>query len=133
VEGLSVAQIASQISSSKAAVLNNLRSFEIPVRRANQPHGRPSQPRYGQRVKGGRTEAHLPEKRVIKTVLDLRSVGMSLRQIARYLDKAGVPTKARGKKWHPEMVNRILRFTPASNIEESHEVVCDRSPALLTS
>ncbi|MBT4792006.1 MAG: hypothetical protein HON90_10575, partial [Halobacteriovoraceae bacterium] len=33
---------------------------------------------------------------------------LSLRAIARCLDEMKVPTKQRGKKWHPEMVRRIL-------------------------
>ena len=33
---------------------------------------------------------------------------MSLRQIANFLSKIGVPTKRRGLRWHPEMVKRIL-------------------------
>ncbi|MBI3294034.1 MAG: recombinase family protein [Deltaproteobacteria bacterium] len=45
---------------------------------------------------------------MIDAVMDMKAQGLSLRQIASFLDKVGVPTKRRGKAWHPEMVNRIL-------------------------
>jgi hypothetical protein len=37
----------------------------------------------------------------------MKSEGLSLRAIARCLDQMKVPTKMKGKKWHPEMVERI--------------------------
>lgn len=51
---------------------------------------------------------HSGEERVISAVLDMRKQGLGLRQIASFLSKIGVPTKRRGKTWHPEMVKRIL-------------------------
>jgi len=62
----------------------------------------------GKSSKQGREVPHLAEQRVIQAVLDMRSQGLSLRQIARFLSQSGVPTKCRGKSWHPQMVNRIL-------------------------
>lgn len=38
----------------------------------------------------------------------MRSQGMSLRSIAKTLNELKVPTKNKGKKWHPEMVRRVL-------------------------
>ena len=58
---------------------------------------------------------HLAESRVIKAVDELRSQGLSLRQIAKFLDQIGVPTKCRGKKWHPEMVKRLLAISNTSS------------------
>ena len=107
-EGLSTAQIASQIFSSKAAIRENLIRFEIPLRDAHLSHGRPAQPKFGEKVRQGRVVTHLAEKRVIEAVLDMRRNGMSLRQIAKFLTKIGIPTKRRGVAWHPEMVKRLL-------------------------
>jgi hypothetical protein len=48
VEGLSIAQIAEQIVSSKEAVRKALLRYSLPIRQACLPHGRPAQPRFGQ-------------------------------------------------------------------------------------
>jgi hypothetical protein len=45
VEGLSLAQISSQIFSSKEAVRQNLIRFGSPLREAHLPHGRSAQPK----------------------------------------------------------------------------------------
>jgi hypothetical protein len=108
VEKLSLAQIASQISSSKMVIGKYLRYFEIPLRAANQPHGRPSQPKFGSRIQHGSVTTHLGERRVINAIQELRGQGLTLRQIARFLSQAGVPTKCRGKRWHPQMIKRVL-------------------------
>jgi hypothetical protein len=51
---------------------------------------------------------HQGEQKVIDAVLEMRKQGLSLRQIARFLSKVGVPTKQRGVSWHPQMVKRLL-------------------------
>lgn len=107
-ERLSIAQISSQIVSSKAAVRENLVRFGIPLREAHRPHGRPAQPKFGQKMRDGRAVTHKAEKRVIEAVMEMRKQKLSLRQIARFLTKIGVPTKKRGASWHPEMVKRLL-------------------------
>ena len=56
----------------------------------------------------------MAEARVVKAITDMRSQGMSLRQIAAVLSQIGVPTKCRGRGWHPQMVARILKPTPNS-------------------
>jgi len=108
VEGLSIAQISSQIVSSKAAVRDNLVRFGIPLREAHLPHGRPAQPKFGQKFRDGKAVPHMAEKKVIEAVMEMRKQNLSLRQIARFLTKVGVPTKRRGVSWHPEMVKRLL-------------------------
>ena len=45
---------------------------------------------------------------MIRAVIEMKQTGMSLRQIAGFLSEIGVPTKNRGKAWHPQMVTRIL-------------------------
>ncbi len=108
VEGLSIAQIAAQIFSSKDAVRRGLIRHGIPIREAHKSHGRSAQVPFGQKRQQGRGVPHLGERRVIDAALGLRAQGLSLRQIARFLSQIGVPTKCRGKSWHPEMVERIL-------------------------
>lgn len=108
VEGLSIGQIAAQIFSSKQAVRKGLLRVGIQLREPHRPHGNPSQVRYGQRKHKGRPVRHANEQRVISAIQDMRQQGLSLRQIAAFLSKIGVPTKRRGKAWHPEMVKRIL-------------------------
>ena len=51
------------------------------------------------------------EHRVIRTAVEMREQGLSLRQIALILSQIGVPTKQRGKAWHPEMKKRLLTGT----------------------
>ena len=108
VEGLSIAQIAEQIVSSKEAVRKALKQFDLPIRQACQPHGRPAQPRFGQRYWDGRLKNYQPEQRTIDAIIELQSQGLSLRQIARALTKLKIPTKLSGQAWHPMMVKRVL-------------------------
>ncbi len=108
VEGLSIAQISARIFSSKEAVRANQIRFGIPIREAHKPHGRPSQPKYGTKMRHGKVVDHHAERRVIEAVREMQRNGISLRQIAKFLTKIGVPTKRRGVAWHPEMVKRII-------------------------
>lgn len=107
-EGLSLAQIAAQTFSSKEAIRKGLLAAGIKLREPHRPHQRPSQPRYGQRLVNGSVAPHVAEQRTINAILDLHRQRLSLRQIARFLDQIRVPTKCRGKKWHPQMVARII-------------------------
>jgi site-specific DNA recombinase len=55
----------------------------------------------------GRTLATNPsEARALELVAELRAAGLSIRKIAHELNARGVP--ARGKKWHPTTVARVL-------------------------
>ena len=109
VEGLSARQIAKEIFSSKMAVLDALVRFEIPIREPHYHHGHPSQPCYGQRYHKHKLIEHKTEQRVIRVVKDLHDKGLSLRQIAKVLNEMKIATKGLGKRWHQEMVRRILR------------------------
>ena len=116
IEGLSIDQISMLIFSSKQSVRRGLLKVGIPLREPHKHHGNLSQPRYGQRkVQGRSVVKHAGEVRVVSAILDMRKSGLSLRQIALFLSKIGVPTKCRGKAWHPEMVKRILE---ASNSQQ---------------
>ncbi len=108
VEELSVKQIAQEILCSKMAVLNALARFGIPIREPHQHHGNPSQPRYGQKFQKRKLVEHKVEQRVIHGVKQLHEKSLSLRQIAMVLNEMEIVTKNRGKKWHQEMVRRIL-------------------------
>lgn len=93
-EGFSIRQIAELVVSSKEAVKTEILKQGIPLRKKSQHHGRPAQTKFGQRV--------------ADSVKPMKTEGLSLRAIARCLDLMKIPTKMRGKKWHPEMVKRIL-------------------------
>ncbi len=110
VEGLFIAQISALIFSSKEAVRRGLERASIPIREPHLPHhGRQSQPRYGQKRSSGQLAEHKTEQRVVNAIREMRANGLGLRAIARCLDEMKVPTKARGRKWHPTMVQRIIQ------------------------
>lgn len=108
-EGLSARQIAFEISSSKTSVLNALRYYGIPIRESHKPHSHPSQTKFGEKIRKGKAVPHFAEKRAIDTVKLLKAEGLSLRKISAVLNEMKIPTKQRGKSWHPEMVRRILK------------------------
>ncbi|MFW6084340.1 MAG: recombinase family protein [Gemmatimonadota bacterium] len=70
--------------------------------------------RYGERVAadGLRLEPHPEEARAVERALALRSEGLSIRAVAARLNAEGVP--ARGSKWHPTTVARLLRRAEAA-------------------
>ncbi len=39
---------------------------------------------------------------------ELTRQGLGLRAVAKALTELGIPTKLRGKRWHPQMIRRIL-------------------------
>lgn len=108
IEGLSIAQIASQILSSRAAVRDDLIEFEIKRRERGKPGKRPAQVAYGYRTVKGEILQHEREQVVISVIRKMVNKGTPLREICEYLSIMGVPTKRRGVRWHPEMVRRIL-------------------------
>ena len=109
VEGLSIAQIAKQFFFSRDAIRRGLIDAGLTVREPHKPHGRPSQPKYGQKIRSGKASPHLTEQQMIATIRELREQGLTLRKIAKILSDMAVPTKKRGKAWHPEMVSRVLK------------------------
>ena len=72
--------------------------------------GRPAQPRFDLSYRRQALINYKPEQRVIDTIVELKSQGMSLRQIARTLSKLKIPTKLSGVAWHPMMVKRVLDY-----------------------
>ncbi|MBT4792995.1 MAG: hypothetical protein HON90_15570 [Halobacteriovoraceae bacterium] len=107
-EGRSVRQIADEIFSSREAVRVNLMKHGVKLREPNQHHGRPAQIKYGHKAFKNEVVEHFKEQRVVRAVNEMKEQGMSLRAIARSLQELKIPTKCRGKSWHPEMVKRII-------------------------
>lgn len=108
VEGLSIRQIAKEFLSSKEAVRMGLMNAGILMRERYRPHGRQSQIKFGQRRVNSKVVDYNKEQKIIASAKQMFEQGLSLRQIAKNLSAMGVPTKCKGKKWHPEMVRRML-------------------------
>lgn len=106
--GRSIAQIAAEILSSKAAVREALIEFGIPLRQQGKPGLRPAQVPYGFKRSNGLLVPHLGEQRVIESVKKMSNDGLSYRKICDFLTSVGVPTKNQGKGWQPEMIRRVL-------------------------
>ena len=102
-----MAQISSQIVSSKEAIRANLKRHKIEIRERGQHHGRPAQLKYGKKLRKGKAISHLGEQKIIAQVLKMRNQGKSYRQIASWLSSQNIPTKNRAGVWHPEMVRRL--------------------------
>ncbi len=94
--------------SSKETVRKEILKANIEIRGKSHHHGNPSQVKYGQRFNKEKLVENKTEQRTIDAVRRMKGEGLSLRAIARCLDDMKIPTKNRGKKWHPEMVKRIL-------------------------
>jgi len=117
VEGLSAAQIATEIFSSRSTILKALKENKIELREAHQHHGNPAETRYGKRKWGSRQIDHAAEQKVIEAVIEMKKASMGLRQIARTLTSMGIQTKCQGKRWHPEMVRRIIQLANSRSKE----------------
>jgi hypothetical protein len=115
VDGLSAKQIAKEIFCSRMAVLNALANFGIQIREPHFHHGHPSQPRFGTKFKKNHLIDFENEQRVIRVAQELRAKGLSLRQIAKFLNEMNVATKCKRRGWHPEMVRRILNFADGTD------------------
>jgi hypothetical protein len=107
-ERLSIKQISRLTASSKDSVRKGLQAAGISLRPHGHHHGHPSQPRFGKRICKGREVQHKAEQKVVTVVQNLRNQQMTYRQIAQTLSQLGIPTKCRGRGWHPEMVRRVL-------------------------
>ena len=73
-----------------------LMRFGLPIKQAGLPHGRPAQPRFGLSYRRQALINYKPEQRVIDAIVELKSQGMSLGQIARTLSNLKIPTKLSG-------------------------------------
>jgi len=107
-KGRSIAEIARQTLSSRAAIRDALIEFDIKRRQRGNPRKRRSQLPYGYRIIKGQMLQHEGEQLIISVIQKMASKGNTLREISDYLSTMKVPTKRRGVRWHPEMVRRIL-------------------------
>ena len=63
---------------------------------------------FGFRVKKGKLIPDAEEQKTVRLVLDLAGKGLSLREVCRQLEAAGVARKNGSKTWHPQPVRRII-------------------------
>ncbi len=109
IQKLSLRQISKEISSSKAAVLEALKRFQIPTRARGNFSDHPSSPPYGKRYHNNKLVEDKKEARVIHTIIIPRfQQGDTLTSIVQFLDSKGIPTKKKASKWHTEMLRQIL-------------------------
>lgn len=66
--GWSIAQIATEISSSTSTVRDALIRIGVSIRQPNLPHGNPAQPRFGQKKKRKLLVTHKAEQRAIEAI-----------------------------------------------------------------
>lgn len=113
--GFSIAQIAEETLSSRAAVRDALIEFGIPLKQQGKPGLRPAQVPYGYRRLDGMLAPHLGEQRVIQSIRKMSKDGLSYRQICDFLTSVSVPTKNQSKGWQPEMIRRLLTRSVAQS------------------
>lgn len=104
--GLSLKQIAREFFCSKNTIRSALRRSGIRLRK-RQEKGRASNPRYGLKPMKGYPVTNFGEQRIITAIMEMQKDGLSFTKIAKFLTAAGVPTKMRRRKWHPEVVRQI--------------------------
>ena len=80
-------------------------SIERMRKEIDRRHIRPAP--YGFRIAGDRASQHPDEMPALKKLLGMRLKGVSLREIALWLDEQGVPTRRRGNDWHSQVVKLI--------------------------
>ena len=90
----------------------------ISVREPHLHHGHISQPRFGDKIRKEKVVPHQTEQRVIAAAMSLKAEGLSLRKIAAVLDQMKIPTKEQGRKWHPEMVRRVLEHRKTASAKQ---------------
>lgn len=106
--GLSLRQIAAKKFHSRQVISETLKASEVRLRAPGQRHGNPSQLKFGYRKEAGSVVAHMGEQQVIAAIKDLRSEGMTMRQIAQRMTGLRIPSKNGKLRWHPMMIKRII-------------------------
>ncbi|NJL71238.1 MAG: hypothetical protein HC888_06315 [Candidatus Competibacteraceae bacterium] len=109
VEGLSRRQIAALTASSRATVTRYLHLHNIatacPEHRSWQ---HPGQLPYGTRIRNGRVVPNKAELKVIRRMCELRSCGLTYRQIAAKLEATGIPTKTGRPSWAATTIMKLV-------------------------
>lgn len=108
-EGLSPAQIATQIFSGRGTVTKYLRVLGIPLRKEDEPKVKTvNQLKFGERLWRNKVAKQKKERAVLNTIRKLRARHYSYHQIARFLNDSGVPTKTGRGRWHARFVKKLL-------------------------
>ena len=121
-KGWSARQIAKELTSSHSTIIEQLRTFGIPIRddqtqvHKKAGYGLP----YGKVARKGDLLTNRREKKVIETMLKLREDGLSYRQIADYLDRRGIPTKTGRSHWKAASVMKIVKAAKRT-VQECNE------------
>jgi len=64
---------------------------------------------FGYRVRAGKLSRNADEQKAISMILELRSEGLSLREICCRMTAAGIARKKGSLTWHPQIVSDILQ------------------------
>jgi IS30 family transposase len=104
---LPIREIARQLNVSHSTVIECLRRLGIHDKGARKRDRYQGQIPFGYNYKNGKLEKNKEEQEVIRIIKQLRSNGLSLREIARELNKRLVPTKKNGI-WQASTVSTIL-------------------------
>jgi hypothetical protein len=93
---------------SRSAIKKSIKALSLERGSSNRVfHG---QAPFGWKLELGRLVEHKGEQRVIAEIIQLRSSGMSLRQIASQLDQSAIKTK-KGRKWQASTILKILKYS----------------------
>jgi len=106
-QGLPKREIARRLNVRHSTVIATLKKLGIHENSPNKGHGIQGQIPFGYDYKNGKLEKNEEEQKIIRVVKQLKSVGFSLRGIARELNKRLIPTKNNGI-WHANTVRKIL-------------------------
>ena len=106
-KNLPIREIARQLNVSHSTVIECLRRLGIHDKGARNSIRTQGQIPFGYNYRNGRLEKNQEEQEVIRIIKQLRSSRLSLRGIARELNKRLVPTKNNGI-WHANTVSKIL-------------------------
>ena len=104
---LPIREIARQMNVSHSTVIECLRKLGIHDKSSRKRVITQGQIPFGFDYKNGKLEKNKEEQEVIRNIKQLRASGLSLREIARELNKKLIPTKKNGI-WQAATVSQIL-------------------------
>lgn len=112
-ENLSTNAIAQRIGSSQSSVSDAIQKHGL-NREPKDYAKRPQHVPYGFDFKNGKIVQNRKEQQVIRMIRQLRSAGLTLRDIAAHLNRKLVPTK-RGGVWDANTVRKLLQRSANRN------------------
>jgi hypothetical protein len=107
-EKCSMKEIANQFGYAKSTVMKALKEHKIQTREPHKNHSQSSYLIYGKKQMRKKLVNYKEEQIVIKTILQMSKQGLSLKQIGDNLQALEIPTKNQGRKWHPQVIKRII-------------------------